>query len=53
MGGAFFVPTFDAETVRRAGLLAAMHEGVKAKAAVGIYAGRYGVLFTRTVTARR
>lgn len=51
-GGYFFVPAVNAERVRREGLIAAMRCDVKAKAHIGIYNKRYGVLFQKITTLR-
>lgn len=46
-GGYFFVPAVNAQRVREEGVLAAVECGVKYRSQIGIYEGRYGVLFRR------
>lgn len=49
----FFVPSLDPETTRREGLLAAVALPFNVHATIGVYQGRYGVLFSRVPPARR
>lgn len=46
-GQGFFVPCLDTTEIKRRGLVAAMHLGIKATARIGIYKGRFGVFFIR------
>lgn len=41
------MPAVDAEKIKQDGMLAAMHHGVKGKAAIGSYHGKFGVIFQR------
>lgn len=43
----FFVPTLRLEETKREGLSAALHYNIKAKAEIGTFEGKLGVLFTR------
>jgi hypothetical protein len=46
-GSSFFVPTIAPFKTKEAGLRAALHHRIKAKAEFGIKDGLHGVLFTR------
>ena len=47
VGGYFFTPTLAVKRTTKEGLVAAMHYNMIGKAEVGIYKGKYGVLFKR------
>jgi hypothetical protein len=53
VGGSFFVPTLAPYKTKEAGLKAAIHYRVKARATFGILNGQHGVLFTRLPGGRR
>lgn len=50
---AFFVPSLDPEKTRRDGLVSAAVLPFTVHATIGVYQGRYGVLFSRSRPARR
>lgn len=52
-GGSFFVPTLAPHKTKEAGLKAALHHRVLAKATFGMKDGKHGVLFTRRRATRR
>jgi hypothetical protein len=52
-GGSFFVPTLAPFKTKEAGLKAALHHRVLAKATFGLKDGKHGVLFTRRPAVRR
>lgn len=53
VGGSFFVPTLAPFKTKEAGLKAALHHRVLAKATFGLKDGKHGVLFTRLAEVRR
>lgn len=52
-GGSFFVPSLAPFKTKEAGLKAALHHRVAAKATFGLLNGQHGVLFTRPRAVRR